>query len=74
MNKMTANNRWYPFKQLFMRREFKDNLNFGDLHMELPFLSHAFGFYKKIEFSFNDSSLQELLNELKIWDKEIVID
>ena len=70
MNKMTANNRWYPFKQQIIRRELTYNLNFGDLHMQLPLISQAFGFYKKIEFSFNDTTLQELLNELKMWDKE----
>lgn len=68
MNKMTANSRWYPLKHLFQSRNFASNMNFGDLAVEIPVISHTFGYYKESKFSFDDDSLEDLLNELVLWN------
>jgi hypothetical protein len=44
MTKMTANNNWIPFVHLITRRDCKININYGDLAIAIPFVSHVFGF------------------------------
>ena len=71
MNKMTANNRWYPFNQLIKDRRYESNINFGDLNVNYPCLTHAFGYQRRLEFIFNDTMLDSLLSELIIWENEM---
>ena len=71
ITKMTANTNWIPFVHLFARRQSNININYGDLQIRLPFLSHVFGFQKQVLFEFNDSTLGYLLNELNLWSSEI---
>lgn len=71
MTKMTANNNWIPYIHLITRRKCDININFGDLAIKIPFISHVFGFHKKVLFEFSDNSLIYLLNELKIWSSEV---
>ena len=44
MTKMTANNNWIPFVHLITRRDCEVNINYGDLSIMIPFISHVFGF------------------------------
>lgn len=71
MTKMTANNNWIPFVHLFAQRQCKININYGDLSIKLPFLSHVFGVQKLTQYEFSDSTLSYLLNELKLWSSEV---
>lgn len=71
MTKMTGNNNWIPFIHLIARRTCDININFGELIIKMPFISHALGVQKQILFEFSDNSLTYLLNELKIWSSEV---
>lgn len=71
MTKMTSNNRWIPYMHKIMRRDNDININYGWLSLELPFISHTFGYYQTIPFEFNDMTLSELLNELNLWKSKI---
>ena len=44
MTKMTANNNWIPFIHLIAKRDCTININYGDLFIVIPFVSHALGF------------------------------
>ena len=67
MNKMAANARWYPYKQLVTKRELNMSINFGDIQIEYPSVSHALGFYKKSKYEFDWISFEDLLNDLVMW-------
>lgn len=43
MTKMTANNNWIPFIHLIAKRNCTININYGDLSIVVPFISHALG-------------------------------
>ena len=68
---MTANNRWIPYMHLIMKRVIDLNINYGMLILELPFISQAFGYYMAIKYEFNDNTLNELLNEINLWNGEL---
>ena len=71
MTKMTANNNWIPFVHLITKRDCKVNINYGDLSIVIPFMSHVFGFQMVTLFEFSDNTMMYLLNELKLWSSEI---
>lgn len=71
ITKMTANNNWIPFIHMIAKRDCKININFGDLSIKIPFISHVFGFQALTLYEFSDSTLNYLLNELKIWSSEV---
>ena len=71
MTKMTANNNWIPFIHLITKRDCKINIDYGDLSVVLPFISHVFGFRMLTLYEFSDNTLTYLLNELIIWNNEI---
>ena len=71
MTKMTANNNWIPFVHMIAKRDCKVNINFGDLTIKLPLVSHMVGFQQGTPFEFSDNTLNYLLNELKLWSSEI---
>lgn len=71
MTKMTANNNWIPFIHLIAKRDCKININYGDLSIVVPFLSHAVGHQIVTKFEFSDNTLSYLLNELKLWSSEL---
>lgn len=67
MNKMAVNSRWYPLKHQVVSRQINKHINFGEIWIEYPIVSHYFGFYRKAEFYFDDLTLEDLLNEFIIW-------
>lgn len=71
MTKMTANNNWIPFIHLIAKRDCTININYGDLSIVIPFVSHALGFQMFTQYEFSDNTLSYLLNELKLWSSEI---
>jgi hypothetical protein len=71
MTKMTANNNWIPFIHLIAKRDCTININYGDLSIVIPFVSHALGFQMMTLYEFSDNTLSYLLNELKLWSSEI---
>lgn len=71
MTKLTANNKWIPYVHKITKRDCDFNINFGELAIQIPFVSHAFGFYSKTHFEFSDVTLQYMLNELKLWSSEL---
>lgn len=71
MTKMTANNTWIPYMHLITRRKCEMNINYGSLSVRMPFLTHVLGYYGKIEFEFNETTLNYLQNELQMWSAEL---
>jgi len=71
MTKMTANNNWIPFIHLVAKRDVQININYGDLSIVIPFVSHALGFQMVTQYEFSDNTLSYLLNELKLWSSEL---
>lgn len=71
MTKMTSNNNWIPFIHQITKRECHLNINYGNLTIKTPFVSHVFGFQQLVLYEFSDSTLNYLLNELKLWSSEI---
>ena len=71
MTKLTANNKWIPYIHKITRRDCNFNINYGELAIQIPFFSHALGFYSKTKFEFSDVTLQYMLNELKLWSSEL---
>lgn len=71
ITKMTANNNWIPFIHMIAKRDCKININFGDLSIKIPVISHVLGFQALTLYEFSDSTLNYLLNELKIWSSEV---
>lgn len=47
------------------------DINFGDVQICYPIVTRMFGYYKKSKFTFDDTTLNDLLNELNFWDKEV---
>ena len=71
MTKMTANNNWIPYIHKITRHDSALNINFGNLLVPIPFVTHSFGYYGRVEFEFSESTLNYLLNELKMWSAEL---
>lgn len=71
MTKMTANNNWIPFVHLIVKRDCMNNINFGDMAIVIPFISHVFGFQMITQYEFSDNTLSYLLNELTLWSSEM---
>lgn len=71
MTKMTANNNWIPFIHKIAKRDCKININYGDLSIVVPFISHALGHQIVTQYEFSDNTLMYLLNELKLWSSEV---
>jgi hypothetical protein len=71
ITKMTANNNWIPFIHMIAKRDCKININYGDLSIVIPVISHVLGFQALTLYEFSDSTLNYLLNELKIWSTEV---
>ena len=69
MTKMTANNDWVPFLHLIRRGDYKYNINYGDISMFIPYVSHTFGVYQEIKYEFNDMTLEKLLKEVILISK-----
>ena len=44
MTKTTANNHWIPFIHKMTKRDIDFNINYGDLSIPIPFITHALGF------------------------------
>lgn len=47
------------------------NINYGDLSIKIPFISHVLGHQAITLYEFSDSTLNYLLNELKLWSSEV---
>lgn len=71
MTKTTANNNWIPFIHKITKRECEFNINYGDLAIDIPFVTHAMGFQMVTRYEFSDNTLNYLLNELMLWSSEI---
>ena len=71
MTKMTANNNWIPFVHKITKRDCQLNINYGDLSVVIPFISHVFGHQTITHYEFSDKTLMYLLNELKLWSSEV---
>ena len=44
MNKMSANTAWYPYKQFIQSHSLDFSINFGDVQIEYPLLTHTVGY------------------------------
>lgn len=71
MTKMTANNDWIPFISLITKRNCDRNINYGDIVIKIPFVTHVLGHSLPMKYEFSDSTLTYLLNELLIWNSEL---
>lgn len=70
MTKLTANNEWIPFITKIARREYTQNIDYGNLAIRLPLISHITGHNLLLQYEFSDSTLTYLLNELLVWNGE----
>jgi len=71
MTKMTANNNWIPFIHLIAKRDCQLNINYGDLSISVPLLTHVLGVQLVAPYEFTDKTLNYLLNEFKLWSSEL---
>jgi hypothetical protein len=71
MSKMTANNKWIPFMHLIVKRDCQINIHFGQVDLNVPFLTKVLGVYPTISFEFSDWTLNYLLDELILWSSEL---
>ena len=46
------------------------NVDFGAVLIEIPGISHIFGYYKQEKFEFSDKTLEQLLGDLSLWKND----
>lgn len=71
MTKMTANNKWIPYIHMITKHDCDLNINYGDIAVQIPFVTHVFGYYQKTPFEFSETTITYLLEELKMWSSSM---
>lgn len=71
LSTMSARNSWYPFSHIFAQKKHQLNVNFGLNFIEIPLITHIFGYYQTVKFEFNDKTLNQLSDELSLWNNEL---
>ena len=69
MTKLTANKNWMPFGHLIDNKTLASNIDYSNLLVPMPCLSHSMGYYMKVDYQFSNASLLQLLNKLKVWSQ-----
>ena len=71
MNKMTANSKWFPYQQLMIERKLQSCVDFGNIKIHHPAsVSLVTGFFKTVEFQFNDTTVKMFAYDLQTWVKD----
>ena len=64
MTQMSASTNWIPYFDRIAANQLNTCIDFSEILISVPFITHAYGIYIQIDYQFSDQTLFYLLDEL----------